>query len=971
MRFQNQDVMKRIWICCFLVFAALAQGICQDLVNDTGAALKHLEEHRQKLRAQLKQGGRDMYGILDGMLAVGLWDEVLSYLDAGANVTEVEEAVLRAEYWWLNNDFDRAARELRSVKAAANRSPLVARMEATLLIEAWKLPEAEARCKDMLASNPEDERLRAVLGRALLLQKKYDEALALAKDMQRRNPQSAAAYLLEGDVYFWDQRPALAEAPIIRCLELNPLEANARFSYGYAIWRRIDATQLDDMAGQWEVALAINPLHFQTHWHWGNGHTNLTFADYVDNDEKAIRAKLEAADQLVREGNVDQALVVTREVEKEYNHSVLPLMHRASIYYSDFDHPERLARLDTAQAIFLEILARKQHYGPAHNGLSAVIKSKRIPYLASYDSVTAELKHTTIHDWDNFAKVFPDVTYYPGEIAKGMVWNQLYSAVVYFPFLTKQNNAFVIPPLHIDLAIAMKSPHFRFNTTFDNRQWMDIRGVGSGAADIGYVERGAYGERNVILHEYVHLFHGRVLTDEQNRRIRALYFNAMEKGLTLDYYSQNNESEYLAQTYPAYFEHVKVHPLDFKSMNTHHDLTTKDPEMYQFLQELTANEAAYLAGNKDAMASNWAQVYLNLSNRAQRADVNLAQRYLDTALTYDSRYLPALLAYARLKLSTGDFAGAKGYVQQVVELDSGYAPAYVVKAEIVGRESGDNDAAIGEQALLYDKAVAIETDFQIKAQNAIQLRTFYHRNGLIAEAIKAAGQYVAIGAEVSTYLRDRKDDARAYAATERALLGIAAPLAELASLVAKRPQNYNLRGSYADALMANGRYAEAVTTLLEAQRILEASSSGRPDFELRIAEAYAMQPGKADSLNVYLGKLLVNGIDPDRLDELHNQRLVRLLSKAGKGQEAAALFDKLPQDGDRFYRSSRALSAAQLAVQDGRAEEAIALFEQAIRHNRYQVQAYQGLKDLYNGDDTAIGRLDRTLEGLKADVATE
>ncbi|SEL62928.1 tetratricopeptide repeat protein [Parapedobacter koreensis] len=961
--------MRKILICCFLVCAALSRGVCQDLVNDTDAALKYLEAHRDELRSQLKQGMRDSYDILDEMLQVGLWDEVLSHIQASSEVDEAGKAVLRAEYWWLNNEFDKAAAELEPLKAAVQQSPLVARMAATLLIEAWRLPEAEALCKKVLSFHPGDERLKAVLGRSLLLQKKYEEALALAKEMQRLNPHSAAAYLLEGDVYFWDQRPALAEAPIIKCLELNPLEANARFSYGYAIWRRIDATQLDDMAGQWEVALAINPLHFQTHWHWGNGHTNLTFADYVDKDEKAIRSRLEAADQLVREGKIEQALAVTREVEKEYKSSVLPAMHRASIYYSDFDHPDRKTRLDTAQALFLEILAKKRHYGPAHNGLSAVIKSKRIPYLASYDSITTQLKNTAINDWDNFAKVFPDVTYYPGEIAKGMAWNQLYSSVVYFPFLTKQNNAFVIPPLHIDLAIAMKSPHFRFNTTFDNRQWMDIRGVGSGAADIGYVERGAYGERNVILHEYVHLFHGRVLTDEQNRRIRALYFNAMAKGLTLDYYSQNNESEYLAQTYPAYFEHVKVHPLDFKSMNTHHDLITKDPEMYRFLEELTSKETAYLKGDKSAMASNWAQVYLNLSNRAQRADAALAQRYLDTALTYDNHYLPALLAYARLKLSADDFAGAKNYVQKVVELDSKYAPAYVVKAEIVGEEMGDSDAAIREQATLYGQAVDMEDDFQIKAQNAIQLRTFYHRNGLIAEAIQAADHYVVIGAEVSTYLRDRKDDARAYAATERARLGISGPLAELASLVAKRPQNYNLRGDYADALMANGRYGEAVATLLEAQRILEASASGRPDFDLRVAEAYAMQADKADSLQMYIGKLLANGIDPDRLDELHNQRLVRLLTKGGKGQEAEELFHKLPQDGDRFYRSSHALSAALLAAQRGDLKQATSLFEQAIQDNRYQVQAYYLLKNLYQGDDAKIDRLEETFEGLKALVA--
>src|SRR5690606_5157614 len=564
-------------------------------------------------------------------------------------------------------------------------------------------------------------------------------------------------------------------------------------------------------------ALAINPLHFQTHWHWGNGHTNLTFADYAAPKETEIRATLEAADEFVRQNKVADALEVTVKVGKEYTNSVLPAMHQGSILYSDFDHPDRHDRLNEAEEIFLNILDKKTHYGPAHNALAAVIKSKRIPYLSTYDSVTNQLLTNKIDDWDNFATIFPDVTYYPGEIAKGMAWNQLYTSIVYFPFLTKQRNAFVIPPLHIDLALAMNRPSFRFNTTFDNRQWMDIRGVGSGAADIGYVERGAYGERNVLLHEYVHLFHGRVLTDEQNRRIRALYCNAMEKGLTLDYYSQNNESEYLAQTYPAFYEPVKVHPLDFKSMNTQQDLMRKDPEMYRFLEELTAKEKAYLNGDESAMASNWAQVYLNLSNRAQRTDADLAGRYLDTALMYDRQYLPALLAYARLKLAAKDFVSAGNYVQQVLSLDKGYAPAYIVKAEMVGQQMGETDEAISEQAALYGSAVDMEDDFQIKAQNAIQLRTFYQRNGLIAAAVRAADHYVAIGAEVSTYLRDRKDDARAYAATERALLGITDPLSELTSLVAKRPQNYNLRGNYADALMANGRYAEAIATLLEAQ----------------------------------------------------------------------------------------------------------------------------------------------------------
>ena len=459
----------------------------------------------------------------------------------------------------------------------------------------------------------------------MLLQKKYPDALTVAKQLQQRNPKLAGAYLLEANVSFWNQKPDEAEAPLVKSLQLDPFNADARFSYGYAIWRRIDATQLNDMAAQWQLALNINPLHFQTHWHWGNGHTNLTFADYVDAEETVIRGKLNRADTLFRANRLADAVAVTRQVEQQYPASMLPLMHRASLYYSDFEAPNRRANLDSAEHLFRRILDRKAHYGPAHNGLSAVIKSKRIPYLSTYDSITTALQTTKISDPEHFADVFPDVSYYPGDRAKAMVWNQLFTSVVYFPFLAKQGNTFVIPPLHIDLAIAMKSPYFRSATTFDNRQWMDIRGVGSGAAAIEYVERGAYQERNVVLHEYVHLFHGRVLTDAENRQIRERYYHAMKNNLTLDYYSQNNESEYFAQTYPAYFEPMKVHPLDFKSMNITAELRAKDPLMYAFLDKLIKKERAYLAGNQAVMASNWAQVYLNMSDKAARTDTAKSQ----------------------------------------------------------------------------------------------------------------------------------------------------------------------------------------------------------------------------------------------------------------------------------------------------------------------------------------------------------
>lgn len=933
----------------YLLFCLLITSpLLAQLPDDVNGVRTHLNQEQAGLRQRLASSAAAPVALIRRMFDLGMWPEAVRAIDTHNRLTTSERRLLRAEYAWLTNDFRQTEKLVRQVLAQEPNHPWAQRLTATLAIEAWQLPRAVAICNRLLARHPADVETALVLGRALLLQKRYAEALAVTKRLQKAQPKLApqelgAAYLLEANVYFWDQQPVKAEATLVQSLTLDPFNADARFSYGYAIWRRFDATQLNAMAAQWELALRLNPLHYQTHWHWGNGHTNRTFADYTDPNEKAIRDSLRAADRLFRARNLTAALALTRRVEAQYPASVLPAMHRASLLYSAFDAPNRWANLDTAQAIFEGILTRKTHYGPAHNGLSAVVKSKRIPYLAQYDSITTAIHQTIVRDSAALLDVFPDLSYYAGTFAQHMVWNQLYTSVAYFPMLARQGNGFSIPPLHIDLSIAMRSPFFRSATTFDNRQWMDIRGVGSGAASIEYTERGAYGERNVVLHEYVHLFHGRVLTDAENRRIRALYYNAMREHRTLDYYSQNNESEYFAQTYPAYFEAVKVHPLDFKSMNTTADLRSKDPAMYAFLDSLIRKERAALAGDKGAMASNWAQVYVNLSQKYVRNDPARAAMLLDTALRYDTKYLPAYLAYARVRQQQRDFDAASRYIDQATAINPQYAPAYVARARLVEARMPLSAERVDTQVRWYRKALDVETDYQVRAEMATEFREWLVEQGRLSEAVATANTYAATAPTLSTYLRDRRDEAVAFATAHRAMLGYASPLDTLRQLVAQRPQDFGLRGLFADALLATGHDKEAVGTLGAAQRILAASKNADPDFDLRVAEAYEhlRQP---DSLTHYLELALSRKAE---LDPLIKQRLVRLLLRVGRGPEASAWWATLPTAGSPAYQSSVLLTKALQQPGAGQTAEAVTALSESIRLNPYNFDSQRQLLNLY------------------------
>jgi tetratricopeptide (TPR) repeat protein len=882
---------------------------------------------------------------IDLLLRWGVWDKALQLINAGPLTADIR--LLKADYLILHNDYPAAEKEVSMVLKTTPNNIKALQLKATLQIQAWRLPQAIITCKSILKATPASEATELIMGRALLLQKKYPEALAIAKKIEKQNSVNAAAYQLEADVYFWDQHPEQAEAPLKKSLAIDPYNADARFSYGYAIWRRVDATQLNAMAAQWEVALAINPLHFATHWHWGNGHTNLTYADYAQKDDDEVRKALEKADALFSANKIDGAIAYTRTIQQQYPTSVLPLMHRGSLYYSAFDMDRKL-RLDSAEHIFTQVLLRKKNYGPAHNGLSAVIKSKRIPYLSIYDSVTRVLQNVKIIDMKNFEQVFPDVSYYPGTLAKAMVWNQLYAATVYFPFLSKQNRSFRVSPLHIDLAITMHSPSFRYTTTFDNRQWMDIRGVGSGCADMEYVERGAYEERNVVLHEYAHLFHQTVLTDDEVRQIRKHYYTAMAEHRTLDYYSQNNEHEYFAQVYPAYFEPVKVHPLDFKSMNTSSDLKTKDPGVYAFIDKLVKKQRAYLAGDKSAMADNWAQVYLNLSGGRRGGPNAKAASYLDTSLMYDSKYLPTYLAYARLKLAEKDFTAAKLWLYKAEAINPKYAPIYVTYADMVAAlydaKQVDQKLAVEQQASYLNQAYKLEDDYQELAAINSQLRDMYRRNGQIADAIAVAEEYAKTGATVSTYLRDQRDDAMAYVAALRSELGYPESVAILQRLVEQKPQNFNYRTLHADALASNKQYSQAIATLQQVQRILKASGNGNAGFDLQIAEFYNAL-GKTDSVTKYMATA---GSGNGRSGRNGNDvlRYIRLLAATGDTQKANDRLNALPTTGDNSYLADLAYTKG-LLLQPTNQPVAMIDYATALKYNPYHFKAYARLIKFY------------------------
>jgi len=900
---------------------------------------------------------------IEKLVELGLWEEAGSYLEKAGE----DDAYRLAEAQLLmkKHRYEDAEALVNTVLENNPGDRKAKLLQAELHIQAWRLDEADQIGSDLMAENNNDAEASLIRGRVALLNRDYDQAVEWAQTTQDADPNFAGGYLLEAESRFWAQDPEGAEPALVRALELNPFNPDARFSYGYAIWRRVDATQLDNMAAHWNLAFEVNPKHYLAHWHFGNGHTNLTYADYAHPTDSTVRARLDEADALIPQNRLDEAISITREVESEFPESVLPAMMRGSIYYMYYDM-DREARIDSAETIFNDILQRKQNYGPAHNGLAAVIKQRQFEYLDGFEELQETVAQTRVpEEGAVFYDIFKDAEYYPGDRVKRMIAQQIGPSKAYLPLIAKFDSDFAIPPLHKDLAEAMGSSYFRYGTTFDNRQWMDIRGVGSGATGIEYLERGAHWERNVLAHEYAHLYHGRILTDRENRRIRALYHTAMENNRTLDYYASNNESEFFAQGYAGFLSEKKVHPLNHKSMNTREYIQQKDPAYYAFLDSLLQKQEEYLSGNEEVFDNNWAQAYLTLAERNMEGEnLGTASAYLDTALTHSGDYVPALLQYAEVEAREGNFEAAEERVSEATDLQEGYAPLYVTRANIAHqralRGEVDFEESIEEQSGLLEEAYEMENDLSERARTNRLYRQRLEDYGRVAEAVEVAQTYLEDAPTISTYLRDRKEDAEAYLRYLRSSLGYSEEVAGFfKDLVDQNPQNFTYRRMYADVLMANDPTA-ALEVLEAGQRILASANNERSDYTLRMA-LIQVNSGEVAAAEEAVGSLDVEGLDLE--EEL---MLVRIYSELGQIEQAAEIMDSITEPSLPKEKADLAFAAGVLAESSGDNEAAMDHYSAALEYNAYHLEARAALTNLMvaAGDTEAADQLRSEAEEL-------
>src|SRR5690606_3094250 len=199
--------------------------------------------------------------------------------------------------------------------------------------------------------------------------------------------------------------------------------------------------------------------------------------------------------------------------------------------------------------------------------------------------------------------------------------------------------------------------------------------------------------------------------------------------------------------------------------------------------------------------------------------------------SYDDRYIPVMLSYSDLRRAEHRFDDAEQWLDRARLTDTTYAPTYAAMARLVAARADEERGGVGpaeleRQAALMEASLSLEPAIGVRATLSGQLQSLYLSHAWLVDAVRVADDYVLTAPTVSTYLRDRRDDAEAFAWSLRGQTAYPREALEyFREAVQRKPQNWGLRSRYAESAVIAGELDEAIGTLEDAQRILRAGAN--------------------------------------------------------------------------------------------------------------------------------------------------
>ena len=396
-----------------------------------------------------------------------------------------------------------------------------------------------------------------------------------------------------------------------------------------------------------EWAVRLNPYFDAAQYNLGNGYARKNYTElaaaYPKNFADAAGHKeLLAADQLLASGNRAGARKAYDKVTAAHPDWVDASMRLASLDFED-------GRFTESRTRCLEALNTCPEYGRAHAILAKALEAQRFEvdvHRPGYEKRFASAKMPKVPGIEKFVTNWKALSpRHQKRVALSVApWQH------YIPVLVEGGSTYYIKPLYMLLSDTPGLATLRdTRINYDSRLWDDVRGAGgyNTVTGIEDVERTIFDRYNTVLHELSHQVHA-VLTADQSREIQEHYRRAKErddktKDGYMSRYAGGSVYEYFAEGANA-LESPMRDAYDPREV-VKERLVRIDPDLMKLEQKLLA---------LTDVSASYPVAYTNAGDdRVQRGKVDEALPYYHKALARSPREETALQSLTRT-LSLGN-----------------------------------------------------------------------------------------------------------------------------------------------------------------------------------------------------------------------------------------------------------------------------------------------------------------------------
>lgn len=532
-----------------------------------------------------------------------------------ANPNEASAYSLLGRRLMMNGLQSEAERELQKALSLEpdNLSALI--VLARLYRLEYRFDQEQTVLAKALSLAPQDPEVRLLAAGFDLVRMDFDKAAAGYRAVVDQDPRSAAGLCGLAEVAYWQNRVEDSQRFIGQCLAVDP-----EFGRAYLLdslihrtrqendeWKEagrkaVDAWPLDDEARanvsnilmrgekkfeegyeQAKIALRINPLCFTAHNSIGNGWTPKAYgpekAEGLSTTELLIKKLLDEGSAALTDRRLDQADRAFDEVLQLAPDTIRAVIGKGAAEY----HRRRFVQ---SLAWFRQALALNPDYGLAHYGVAQSLLRLKDGINVRLAGIEKALKAGDAPEPPGLGDVF--INYGQLEPSLQKIIRLSVKPLRSFLRAAKDKGAtFYITPFHMLQSEAPGMSALRDKRTFDGRLWDDVKGLGGLRALSGEDWEGDVRNLrfNVVSHEFAHQVHG-LAPPELRDEIKRLFLKAKEQRLTLDFYADFNELEYLATGVEAYVSEEKLADQKITYGHTRRELLDKDPDLYRLIERL-------------------------------------------------------------------------------------------------------------------------------------------------------------------------------------------------------------------------------------------------------------------------------------------------------------------------------------------------------------------------------------------------